>query len=134
MYEIKATEYVSGKFNFIDATDEKYDLFEPTGFNIGAPISTLKEPGDIHNFSVDSSSTSNDQKLPLVFTITGTFSQLETRYRLSAIAPNGKRYEKLVDKGNTLVSVGSEQASKVTTTLKVDKTWGTYEFFVTPEI
>ena len=134
LYDIKATEYVSGKFNFIDATDEKYDLFEPTGFNIGEPVSTLKDPGDIHNFSVDSSSTSNDEKLPLVFTITGTFSQLETRYRLSAIAPNGKRYEKLVDKGNTLVSVGSEQASKVTTTLKVDKTWGTYEFFVTPEI
>lgn len=134
LYDIKATEYVSGKFNFIDAADEKYDLFEPTGFNVGAPINTIKEPGDIHNFSVDSSSTSNDEKLPLVFTITGTLSQLETRYRLAAVSPNGKRYEKLVDKGDTLVSVGSEQASKVTTTLKVDKTWGTYEFFVTPEI
>lgn len=125
IYSVTATEYNSGKFNFIEGTDENFNLTESTPFNIGIPEHTIKELTQPNSFNF--TQTLNDiGTFDLNFTINGELNGNEEVYLISVVYPNGVRKEKRVRKSNET----SGGFIVTTETFKNLEVFGTYNVFV----
>lgn len=99
LYSITATEYVSGKFNFIEADDEKFNLTEETPYNIGVVENPTREITQPVSFSTSQSSNHMGTNT-LTVTINGDTSGNEEIYLISVVLPNGIRKQKKVQKSD----------------------------------
>lgn len=99
LYSITATEYVSGKFNFIEADDEKFNLTQETPYNIGIVENPTKEITQPVSFSTSQSSNHMGTNT-LTVTINGDTSGNEEIYLISVVLPNGIRKQKKIQKSD----------------------------------
>ena len=125
IYSVTATEYNSGKFNFIEGTDETFNLTESTPFNIGIPEHTIKELTQPNSFNF-TQTLNNIGTFDLNFTINGELNGNEEVYLISVVYPNGVRKEKRVRKSNET----SGGFIVTTETFKNLEVFGTYNVFV----
>lgn len=125
LYSVMATEYNSGKFNFIEGNDENFNLSETTPFNIGIPNHTIKELTEPNSFSF-TQTQNNIGTFDLNFTINGELSGNEEIYLITVVYPNGVRKEKRVKKS----SETSGGYFVTETSFRNLEVFGTYNVFV----
>jgi hypothetical protein len=125
VYSVMATEYNSGKFNFIEGNDENFNLSETTPFNIGIPNHTIQELTEPNSFSF-TQTQNHIGTFDLNFTINGELSGNEEVYLISVVYPNGIRKEKRVKKS----SETSGGYFVTETSFRNLEVFGTYNVFV----
>lgn len=124
LYDIVGTEYNSSKFEFIDKSDENFQVSDTTGFNIGIPEHTVNLPTEPTSFT-HTEEHAPDGTFNLHFVINGDLNGTEKKYLLSVVFPNGVRQDKKVLKGDS-------DGSKFVTVESIRGliTFGTYNVFV----
>ena len=125
VYSVMGTEYNSGKFNFIEANDENFNLSETTPFNIGIPNHTIKELTEPNSFSF-TQTQNHIGTFDLNFTINGELNGSEEVYLISVVYPNGIRKEKRVKKSDE--TSGGYFVTE--TSFRNLEVFGTYNVFV----
>jgi len=100
LYSIEATQYNSGKFNFIERGDEDFNLSQETPYNIGVLENEIKQITEPISFS-HTKTQNNVGNFDLNFTINGDTLGTEEKYLITVVLPNGIRKEKRVLKGTT---------------------------------
>ena len=125
IYSVMATEYNSGKFNFIEGNDENFNLSETTPFNIGIPDHTIKELTEPNSFSF-TQTQNHIGTFDLNFTINGELNGNEEVYLISVVYPNGIRKEKRVKKSDE--TSGGYFVTE--TSFRNLEVFGTYNVFV----
>jgi hypothetical protein len=151
LYAIQATEYNSGKFNFIDAPDEEYNLSRPEEPNIGIPTNPLKSTPQIYDFKVNTSPMNDttrlatqafdatdyetiDGRMSLNFTISGSIPKTEKSYNISAISANGQTFTATVPRSDTLATSPDPEVYVTQYKMYVPRSYGLYTFGVTANV
>jgi len=125
LYDVSATQYNSGKFNFIEGDEEVLDFTQSTPFNIGEPEHIVNAPTQPEGFSY-SPVTNHMGTLNLDLSISGNANGTEEKYLISVVHPNGMRKEKKVSKQNN-----AQGGYLVTnTSFKNISIYGEYNIFV----